>query len=162
MYYELITSVISFVGCLAVYKGYKTVVKFKKMTNVLRGSGMIEKMVSLMTIVIEKRKFEKSQEVFTHKHEKVGKFHYLIDYEFDGIPYKILVKKKRGPNKIESVFNEEEVDVIDTLRVYLGPNEDFHNTVYKPEFFKMRRLRFVLTNGEEQVFKYDEDIILYL
>ena len=162
MYSEIFTSIITLTGCIVTYKVVNVVKKVHKMTKELNGDGVIGKMASLLSIMIEKRRFEKSQEVFTHKHEKVGKFHYLIDYEFDGTPYKILVKKRRGPNKIESVFNEEGVDVVHIIRVFLGPNEDFHNTVYKPEFFKMRKLRFVLTNGEEYLFENDQDIILNL
>ncbi len=147
----------------SICKLYECLYKLKEMNNQTNGDALM----SMINLLIQRYRFEHTQEVFTHEHEKVGKSHYLIKYTFDGMEYKTMVRKRRGPSKIVSIHNEDDVDVTDAIKVFLGPNEDFHNIKYKPNIFKMRRIRFRICHpgkydDDEDIltFENDEDIIL--
>lgn len=66
---------------------------------------------------------------------------YEVDYILKGVKYVIpLVKSTRGPKQIRSAeakyIDETRVhNVNSTLRTYMGPNEDFHNsTIVTPRY----------------------------
>ena len=160
MFYEITGLCLTTIAFFYGKKIVSTTKSLFQLTQIVKGDTSLSKIFSVFVILSERYKFKHEQEVFTHKHERVGKYHYLIEYDFDGNEYKILVKKRRGPNKISSIINEEGVDVIESIRTYLGPSEDFHGTIYKPEFFKMRTMTFIMNNGIEHTFINDEDIIL--
>ena len=145
-----------------IYKLYECMEKLKSMNNQTN----YDALMSMFNLLLQRYRLQHTQEVFTHEHEKVGKNHYLIKYTLDGIEYKTMIRKRRGPSKIVGIYNEDDVDVTDAIKVFLGPNDDFHNIKYKPSIFKMRRLRFKICHpkryDEEDVltFENDEDIIL--
>ena len=90
----------------------------------------------------------------------IGKGEYDILYVLHEQLYKIRVYTKRGPrNKIVlQVINENDEDVTSVISQYLGPMEDFHAIIYKPETFGYKQLTFNLQDGTSEVFDSSEPI----
>jgi len=85
---------------------------------------------------------------------------YEVTYIIKGKTYKMIVKPKRGPRRVLIVSDENQEDVSDKIFPYLGPEENFHGEIYTPAFFKTKELIFELSNGSEQIFKENNQIIL--
>jgi hypothetical protein len=92
---------------------------------------------------------------------KLDKNSYLITYAIKGKIYKMVVKPKRGPRDILLVYNEKYEDISDKIVPYLGPEENWHGSVFKPENFGLNELTFELSNGKQNIFGKNQDIILY-
>lgn len=93
----------------------------------------------------------------------IGKGKYRVTYVIKGKTYKMIVIPVRGPRKVLLVSNENQFDVSHEIFPYLGPEENFHNNNnnnYTPEFFGYHELIFEMTNGEEKIFKGDDNILL--
>ena len=90
----------------------------------------------------------------------LGENNYLITYSIKGVVYKMIVKPSRGPKKIVSIYDENKIDVSDTLFPYLGPENNFHGKLYTPKFFQKEQLIFVTCNGDEKSFNQFENIKL--
>jgi hypothetical protein len=77
-----------------------------------------------------------------------------ITYVINGKMYKMIVIPKRGPNPILQISNDLENDVTDLILPYMGPQYDWHGSIFKPEFFGYKSLTFELGDGTEHT--YDE------
>lgn len=90
----------------------------------------------------------------------IGKGEYDILYVLHEQLYKIRVYTKRGPrNKIVlQVINENDEDVTSVVSKYLGPMEDFHGIVYKPETLGYKQLTFNLQDGTSELYDSSEPI----
>jgi hypothetical protein len=89
---------------------------------------------------------------------KINKNTYTVSYVINGKLYKTVIIPKRGPLPVLSVENENNLDVTHEVLPYLGPHNDWNNHHYTPEFFKHKKLKFELLNGEIKEF-IDKDII---
>jgi hypothetical protein len=85
---------------------------------------------------------------------------YRVTYIIKGKTYKMIVKPKRGPQKILCVFDETETEVSHVIFPFLGPEENFHGKMYTPRFFEKEELIFELSNGNEKIFKSDDNIVI--
>ena len=85
---------------------------------------------------------------------------YKVTYVINGKTYKMIVKPARGPRKVLLVSDDTSEDISYTIFPYLGPEENFHGKVYTPRFFEYNELIFEMSNGDEKIFKIDDDIIL--
>jgi hypothetical protein len=85
---------------------------------------------------------------------------YKVTYIIKGKTYKMIVRPKRGPRKVLLISDEKQEDVCDEIFPYLGPEENFHGEIYTPSYFNKEELIFELSNGSEQIFKKDDQIIL--
>lgn len=91
---------------------------------------------------------------------KVGKNKYELTYIINGKMYKILVKPARGPVPILCVTDKNNNDITEKIIPYLGPNNDWHNEKYYPDFFNEEVLTFELLNGDKKIFRHSETIII--
>lgn len=82
---------------------------------------------------------------------------YIVSYTYKGNPYKLLFRTKRGPMKIQSIYNGDN-DVTDIVKQYLGPNEDCHGLNVTPHDIGYDGLIFKLFNGEERLISDKEFI----
>lgn len=85
---------------------------------------------------------------------------YVITYVIKGKIYKMTVKPVKGPRKVLMISNENQDDVSGEIFPYLGPGENFHNTIYTPDFFGCGELVFEMSDGNEKIFKNNDKIIL--
>jgi len=92
--------------------------------------------------------------------EKYGKNSYVVEYELKGKKYKTVVTKKRGPKVIISVKDDSNREHINTISIYMGPNEDFHGITYTPRFLGHYCLIFYTSDGNNYTFYEDDPIAL--
>jgi hypothetical protein len=85
---------------------------------------------------------------------------YIITYIIKGKIYKMNVKLTRGPRKVLLVYDEKRDDISDIVFPYLGPEENWHGDIYTPKFFNKNEIVFELSNGEERLFKQNDEIKL--
>jgi len=85
---------------------------------------------------------------------------YKVTYVIKGKTYKMIVKPTRGPRKVLLVSDAKQEDVSYQIFPYLGPEENFHGEIYTPRFFEHEELIFEMSNGDEKIFKADDNIIL--
>ncbi len=78
---------------------------------------------------------------------KISKNLYEVSYVINGKPYKMLVCPIRGRSPVVRITDENNEDITNEVRPYMGPNLDWHHTVYRPEFFSRSSLTFELTDG---------------
>ena len=83
---------------------------------------------------------------------------YEVSYSINGKLYKMIVSPKRGPEYILQVSNEKQNDITSIVIPYLGPNYDWHNKSFTPNFFNCKLLNFELNDGSEKTF-YENQII---
>ncbi|MAI15563.1 MAG: hypothetical protein CMM15_16280 [Rhodospirillaceae bacterium] len=71
-----------------------------------------------------------------------------IEYPYCGRNYVFRTQIKKGPRKflVEKVVDEAENDITDTVRRYLGPNEDWHGNTYSVQDFGCSSMEFLLTD----------------
>ena len=85
---------------------------------------------------------------------------YIITYVIKGRLYKMLVKPCKGPSKVLLITDENHEDVSNIVCPYLGPEENFHYTLFTPKFFNKKELVFELSNGSEKIFSENENITI--
>lgn len=92
---------------------------------------------------------------------------YFIKYEFEGKPYRLLITKKKGPPTVVSIHglrtgdaDGEMTDVYDEIRMYMGPNADFHNVQYSCACLGFQRLVFGMSDDKEHEFTGNDIIRL--
>lgn len=84
--------------------------------------------------------------------------HLEIKYTYKDAPYKIVMKKKKGPKKIMTV-EANESDITDLFNSYVGPFEDFHGITYTPSDLSLENVAVYLTDGTEHIYSHNEKII---
>jgi|TARA_B110000259_G_C14034389_1_gene408501 hypothetical protein len=89
---------------------------------------------------------------------KIDKKTYMVTYYIENKLYKIVVKQKRGPNLINVILNEDDIDITDNVFPYLGPNYDFHGSKISPSFFNEKIIKFKLKDKDDLVY-YENDCI---
>ena len=85
---------------------------------------------------------------------------YIITYVIKGKLYKMCVKPQRGPSKVLLVSDENHEDVSHLVLPYIGPEENFHSSLFTPTFFNRKELVFELSNGSEKIFTENQNIII--
>jgi len=86
----------------------------------------------------------------------IGKNTYEVTYSIRGRLYKIVVQTKPGPDSVLQVINDQDEDVTDLVRPYLGPECDWHgNHGFSPTFFGHKELTFNMDDGS--VVTYDQN-----
>ena len=74
---------------------------------------------------------------------------YELSYIINNRLYKIRITPDKNPDQILLIYNESLEDVTDRILLYMGPNYDWHNIVYKPSYFGYKTLTFQKADGEE-------------
>lgn len=82
---------------------------------------------------------------------KVGKHDYEISYVVSGRMYKMLVTPVRGRHRVSSIRNDNNINITNIVRPYLGPKYDWHGMKFTPEFFGSSSLTFEMCDGSVRV-----------
>lgn len=85
--------------------------------------------------------------------KKLGKNKYEISYVVEGKLYKLLVTVTRGPSPVLQVINNSNEDITTKIIPYIGPDYNWHNSQFTPEFFNCDSLSFELADGSEYTVK---------
>lgn len=85
--------------------------------------------------------------------------HYTITYTYNMTEYKVKCKKNKSRNTILHIYDENDNQVFDILKPYMGPFLDFHGIMTSPKDLGYKKLSFELLNGQIKTF-YDDDIII--
>lgn len=91
---------------------------------------------------------------------KIDKNTYELCYAVNGNLYKILIKVKKGPRSVIQATDENDMDITQIMNTYLGPYENFHNTLFTPDFFGKESITFNLSTGNDISFTKNEVIKL--
>jgi len=89
---------------------------------------------------------------------KLDKNKYQVSYIINGKLYKMIVTPSRGPMPILCITDKYENDITEKIIPYLGPNNDWHNKKFYPDFFNEELLIIELSNGEKKIFNHSETI----
>lgn len=89
---------------------------------------------------------------------KYGRNNYELSYVINDNLYKIIIRSRRGPPKILAVIDENNNDISDIVRPYMGPNEDFHGHNFTPSFFDREKITIIYTMGDQKTFEKIEPI----
>lgn len=97
-----------------------------------------------------------------HNVRLVGKGEYEIDYVLHEELYHFRVHGPRGPytKKVLQVINEDDEDITEDIRPFLGPLEDFHGQTFTPSRLGYRQLTLNLYNGDTIEFKAEDPILI--
>ena len=85
--------------------------------------------------------------------QKIDKNTYRITYTINGNIYYINVKTKKGPKSVIQVLDENDNDITDLIHSYMGPSDNFHNSLFTPEFFGKEKLTLSLGSGMDVTFE---------
>lgn len=91
---------------------------------------------------------------------KIGKNKYEVSFTINEKHYKMVVKPDKGPPKILMITDKNNEDVSELIFPYLGPNHNWFNNTFTPQFFGYDELNFELNDGNKVSFKNEENIIL--
>ena len=92
-----------------------------------------------------------------HKHKN----HYVITYFYNDNEYKILHKINKKKKKIIlSIQNENNEEILESIKPYLGPFMDFHNIQYSPIDLGYKELLFNIIGEKPRKFINNEIINL--
>ena len=90
---------------------------------------------------------------------RVGFNKYEITYIINNIKYKLIVKVQNGPCKYLLVLNENDEDVTNMIKPYLGPSNDFHKQVYTPISLGHKELCCLTLDGQEVNFRGYDNLV---
>ena len=97
--------------------------------------------------------------VSPQENNKQGFNKYEITYIINNIKYKLIVKVKNGPCKYLLVLNENDEDVTNMIKPYLGPSNDFHKQVYTPISLGHKELCCLTLDGQEVNFRGYDNLV---
>lgn len=92
--------------------------------------------------------------------KKIGKNKYELKYVINGKLYKKIIIPERGPLPIICITNENNEDITEYILPYIGPNNNFHNEKFSPNFFGYKKLIFEMSDGNIKIFNDSEIIII--
>ena len=81
--------------------------------------------------------------------KKLNKNKYELTYIVEGKIYKLVVNVTRGPSPVLQIINDTNDDVTYEVLPYVGPNYNWHNSSFTPEFFGFESLTFELADVTE-------------
>lgn len=84
---------------------------------------------------------------------KVSRNKYEISYVIEGKLYKLIVTVTRGPSPVLQVINNSNEDVTNKIMPYIGPDYNWHNCQFTPDFFNCDSLSFELADSSEYTVK---------
>jgi len=96
--------------------------------------------------------FKQKLEKFNHKHVK-------IPYEFRENKYYFLLKKPTVITSLESIKDENGLDIYNDIYPYLGPNLDCHGVNIYPKDFGLKKI-CIKNDDKEYIFEENEPIQL--
>lgn len=82
----------------------------------------------------------------------------IVSYVLNGKLYRMVVRPRRGPTNVLLVTDEDHSDLSDLILPFMGPNQDWHNRQFTPDFWGKKSLSFELSTGDQKTF-YQHDKI---
>lgn len=83
-----------------------------------------------------------------------------ITYHIGGNEYKMIVHTQQDPSNLLMVTDGMGQDVTNKVVPYLGPNEDWHHSLFTPCALNFEQLTFQFLDGPDQTFRGAEVIQL--
>lgn len=118
--------------------------------------GKLTNTLYIMSSILAKTLYFRAMQSLNKSVVQTGKNTYELTYTVCGNLYKMVIRAKRGPRKLINAFNAKDVDITELLQMYVGPNNDFHNQDFTPDFFDTDSITVHLSNGDEKTFqRYD-------
>jgi len=134
--------------------------KWKSLNNLVSSRYESRFMITYISInMLIKSLYQSLVQYMDNSIVKIDKNKYELTYIINGKLYKMIITPIRGPSPILNIMNGEN-DVTDIIFPYFGPDNDWHNTKFYPNFFNFKQLTFEMTNGEKKIFNNSETIIL--
>ena len=90
----------------------------------------------------------------------IDKNNVIISYVLNNRLYKLSVIPRKGPATVILITDQDDNDISNDIFPFFGPNRDWHNKPYSPEFWNKQSLTFHMITGEIKTFKNNETIIL--
>jgi hypothetical protein len=84
--------------------------------------------------------------------------YYIINYPYGMRWYKLLVPRKRGPVLIDTISNENGVDIKDIVLQYAGPGYNFHGQHITPKHLGYNKVIVKFIDDNESSFDSNEPI----
>lgn len=84
--------------------------------------------------------------------------YYVIHYPYGVTWYKIIVPRRRGPCKIDTVVDQDGKDVKKDVFAYMGPSHNFHGVAITPKMLGYESLTFTDIFGDARVYTEEEVI----
>lgn len=91
---------------------------------------------------------------FVEMHHK----YYIVHYPYGVTWYKIMIPRRRGPCKVDTITDIEGNDVKQELQSFLGPGDNFHGINITPNMIGYSQLTFAYIDGDIKTFVGDEII----
>ncbi len=88
------------------------------------------------------------------------KNHYVITYTYNMKEYKVLCKRNRSRIRILHIKDENENDIGDKIKPFMGPAYDFHRIPTSPADLGYKKLSFYMLNGEQKTYNENDIIII--
>jgi len=108
----------------------------------------------LWTVIIQKIIPKKQYTQISISNKKYIK----IPYVYNDQKYFYLIKVPKGKEPIRSIEDENNIDILDSILPYLGPNMDCHNLNLTPEDFGYQEVKITTVFDKVVVFKKNEKI----
>jgi len=100
---------------------------------------------------------------FPPKSNGISKFNkqmLKVPYEFRENKYFYLLKVPRGIMPIEYIKDENDIDVLDDIYPYLGPNLDCHGADVFPRDFGLKKI--TVKDIHDNVYSFEEDEMIVI
>ena len=135
--------------------------EFKRLYNLVATRHTSRCMIMFISIEMLLQAFYQSLVQYLDESvKKIGKNKYELKYVINGKLYKKIIIPERGPLPIICITDENGRDVTDKIIPYIGPNHDFHNEKFYPNFFGYTKLVFEMSTGDIKTFNNSETIII--
>ncbi len=86
--------------------------------------------------------------------------YYVVHYPYGVTWYKIIVPRRRGPCRIDTVTDENDNDVKRDVFAFMGPCHNFHGAQLTPSMLGYKSLTFTDLTDNSQIFAEDEAITI--
>lgn len=121
------------------------------------------KNISYITIVITPLllKYYINQKLSSNVVKHTNNKNIEVNYILKGRHYKFITSNPSGPNKILLITDENDNDLTHMLNPYIGPDYNFHNKKFTPDFWSKKRLSFQMSDGSTLDYNQHDTIDLY-
>lgn len=90
----------------------------------------------------------------------IDKNNVIVSYVLNNRLYKLAVTPRKGPASVVMITDENDDDVSTDIFPFFGPNRDWHNRPYSPDFWNKKILTFHMASGNILSFENNQTIIL--
>lgn len=84
--------------------------------------------------------------------------YYIVHYPYGVSWYKIIIPRRRGPCRIDTILDEDGNNVKKDVCSFMGPSHNFHGTQVTPEMLGYNSLTFTDLAGDVKTFDKNDII----